>query len=91
MTVTVDIFYQAPDSPSTGNAYTGVDGIVVLFSNDTQLCSKALINGVKAVNRKARHPPPSTVIFITGHTHSAMGMPLACSDLCPLLLIDPTA
>ena len=27
-------------------------GIVVLFSNDTQLCSKAIVNGIKAFNSK---------------------------------------
>ena len=27
-------------------------GVVVLFSNDTQLCSKAIVNNVKAFNSK---------------------------------------
>lgn len=27
-------------------------GLVVLFSNDTQLCSKAMVNQVRALNRK---------------------------------------
>lgn len=27
-------------------------GMVVLFSNDTQLCSKAIVNGIKAFNSK---------------------------------------
>lgn len=31
---------------------TGHGGVVVLFSNDTQLCSKALVNHVRALNRK---------------------------------------
>ena len=32
----------------------GHGGLVVLFSNDIQLCSKAMLNGVKALNRKVR-------------------------------------
>lgn len=31
---------------------SGHDGVVVLFSNDTQLCSKAMVNHVRALNRK---------------------------------------
>lgn len=31
----------------------GHDRLVVLFSNDVQLCSKALINNVRALTRKA--------------------------------------
>ena len=38
-------FRLAPPSLASG-------GIVVLFSNDTQLCSKAIINGIKAFNSK---------------------------------------
>ena len=30
----------------------GHGGLAVLFSNDIQLCSKAMLNGVKALNRK---------------------------------------
>ncbi len=30
----------------------GSGGLVVLFSNDTQLCSKAMVNQVRALNRK---------------------------------------
>lgn len=45
---------------------TGHGGIVVLFSNDTQLCSKALVNHVRALNRKVLHTP----IPFTCHTHS---------------------
>ena len=32
----------------------GHGGLVILFSNDIQLCSKAMLNGVKALNRKVR-------------------------------------
>lgn len=40
-----DIAELAPPSLASG-------GIVVLFSNDTQLCSKAIVNGIKAFNSK---------------------------------------
>ena len=42
----------------------GYGGLVVLFSNDTQLCSKAMVNKVHALNRKVDVISVVTSLFI---------------------------
>ena len=44
----------------------GHGGVVALFSNDTQLCSKAMINHVRALNRKVRFCVANTLHCLHG-------------------------
>ena len=70
-------------------------GIVVLFSNDLQLCSKAMINDLKALNRKVRGfldrvqdseltlPPPSDRPCCMSYAHCASTPPEPPPTLIP--------